>query len=208
MPETDTEEIVIIDSTERAWFQWNFHHHIRASLADTGNGYSPSESIQLHFPKTVLFPSSTLYLIHYTPSKFCNKWGTDNSFIPTASSILCTDSSILCPVEKIGRNHVIKGYIIMPSYQEAKQELPRQPDFSHFNRDWLVNVYIPLTSSALKKPQYKEHLKYHCEEPYLSHEEVSDTCTCIATIYCQSYGGNLSRERRRVGQYGEVKHTI
>lgn len=132
MVETDTEEIVISDSTEGAWFQGNLHHCTRTSLTDPESEYSSSGGIQPHFPNTVLFPSATLCLIHYTPSKFCNKWGTDNSFIPTSSSILCTDSSILCPVEKIGRNHVIKGCIIMPSCQEAKQGLPRQPDFLHF----------------------------------------------------------------------------
>lgn len=130
--ETDTEETVISDSTERAWFQGNLHHHTRTSLTDPENEYSSPRGIQLHSPNTVLFPSATLCLIHYTPSKFCNKWGTDNSFIPTSSSILCTDSSILCPVEKIGCNHVIKGCTVMPSCQEAKQGLPRQPDFLCF----------------------------------------------------------------------------
>lgn len=145
MLETDNEEIVISDSTGRARFQGNFHHHTRTSLADTGNEYSSSGVIQLYFPKTVLFPSATLCLIRYTPSKFCNKWGTDNSFIPTASSILCTDSSILCPVEKIGRNHVIKGCIIMPSMPGGQARVAQATWLLAFPKAWIVNVYIPLT---------------------------------------------------------------
>lgn len=65
------------------------------------------------------------------------------------------------------------------------------------------NINIKKKPNQNQTPKHKEHLKY-CVELYLGHQQVSDTYMCTAAIYCWSYGGNLSRQSRCIGQHGGV----
>lgn len=112
--------------------------------------------------------------------------------------------------EKIGCSHVIKGCSILSSCQEAKQGLPRQPDFLHF---WEPDLPVFTFRSPYQKNNHQKKSnqnnnrrchcveldKCHCVELYLGHH-VSDAYTGVTATCGWSYGGMLKQAGQQRGK--------